>query len=76
MALLVHYKLIREDAAEVEYLYGGDRDALLDSLIIEKGSRRLRSGQVGSHLMVPAAGKILRQARQDGKWPGFGVVAS
>ncbi|WP_067711955.1 hypothetical protein [Nocardia yamanashiensis] len=76
MALLVYYKRIRENDAEVEYLYGGDKDALQDVLIIEKGSRRLRSDQVSNHLMVAAAAKIVSQAAREGRWPGFGVRAS
>ncbi|UGT39681.1 hypothetical protein LTV02_26955 [Nocardia yamanashiensis] len=76
MALLVYFKRIREDDAEVEYLYGGDKEALEDVLVIEKSSRRLRSDQVSNHLMVAAAAKIVSQAALTGRWPGFGVRAS
>lgn len=76
MALLVYFKRIREDDAEVEYLYGGDKDALHEVLVIDKSSRRLRSDQVSNHLMVAAAAKIVSEAAREGRWPGFGLRAS
>ncbi|WP_194837433.1 hypothetical protein [Nocardia sp. XZ_19_369] len=76
MALLIYYNQLRDDPSEVEYEFGGDRENLDRTLIIDKAHETVRTDQAEDGIFRAAAGRIIGQAHREKSWPQSGVIAS